>query len=159
MLKLSFKWVYFISFLIICFFVGFLAFLQSWYVTLPCPLGNIERIIMLVLAVIFLITVLYSHTISSKKVWGSVALGVSLLGLLVAGRHVWLQRYSMGKVDVSGFVEQSQTDSFVHYLHQAMNSSMCVQIQWSVLGISLAGWMLILFILFALICGYQLTRK
>jgi len=157
MLKLSFKQVYFICFLVACFFLGLLVWLQYWYITLPCPLGQIEKIIILVLAIIFLIIVLYRHTKSSRKVWSLVALVVSLLGVLAAGRHVWLQRYSMGEIGINGFMEQSQPSSFVHYLYQAMNSSLCAQTQWSALGISLAAWTLILFILFALVCGYQVT--
>lgn len=159
MLKLSFKQVYFICFLAACFFLGFLVFLQDWYVTLPCPLSQIERIIMLVLVVIFLIIILYKHTRFSRKVWSLIALAISLLGILMAGRHVWLQRYSMGAIGFNGFAEQSSTPSFVHYLRQAINSSLCVQIQWSAFGVSLAAWILILFVVFALVCGWQTTRK
>ncbi|MGD9107768.1 MAG: disulfide bond formation protein B [Gammaproteobacteria bacterium] len=159
MIRLSFKQVYFVSFLVACMFIGFTIFIQSWQVLLPCPLLHIERIIMGLLALIFLIIALYNHTILSRKIWSWSACAISLLGALVAGRHVWLQEFSTGEVSLNGFAEQSPQSSFVHYLHQAVNSSLCVQVQWSILGISLAGWTLILFILFAGLCVWQRNRK
>lgn len=159
MTRLSFKQVYFISFLIACIFVGFTVFVQSWKVLLPCPLLHIERIIMGLLALIFLIVTLYNHTVFSRKIWSWLACLISLLGVLIAGRHVWLQQFSMGEVSINGFAEMSPQFSFVHYLHQAINSSLCVQVQWSILGVSLVGWTLALFVLFAVLCFWQRNRK
>ena len=159
MTRLSFKRVYFISFLIACIFIGFTIFIQSWHILLPCPLLHIERIIMGLLALIFIIIALYNHTRLSKKIWSWLACATSLLGALVAGRHVWLQQFSMGEVSIDGFAEQSSQSSFVHYLHQAINSALCVQVQWSIFGISLAGWTLALFVLFAVLCVWQRNRK
>ncbi len=159
MIKLSFKAVYFICFLVTCLFTVFTVFLQSWYTFLPCPLNHIERIILLILAAIFLVIVLYKHTLLSKKIWNWLVCIVSLVGILVAGRHVWLQKYSMGQVLLNGFAEQSQQLSFVSYLHQAMDSSLCAQVQWSILGVSLASWTLMLFVAFVFICIWQQARK
>jgi disulfide bond formation protein DsbB len=159
MTKLSFKKVYFICFLVTCLFTVFTVFLQNWYTFLPCPLNHIERIILLILAAIFLVIMLYKHTLLSKKIWSWLVCAISLLGVLVAGRHVWLQQYSMGQILINGFAEQSQQLSFVGYLHQAMDSSLCAQVQWAIFGVSLASWTLMLFIAFVFIGVWQWLRK
>ena len=69
--KFSFKKIYLICFIMVCLFVGLELFLQNQYMVLPCVLSHIERIILFFLGIIFLIIILFNHTIFSRKVWSS----------------------------------------------------------------------------------------
>jgi disulfide bond formation protein DsbB len=149
-MKLSFKVVYFLCFLVACFLIGVDAYLQVMTDIMPCFLSHVARAFMLAVAIIFLIAVLYNHTTFSRKFWSWLALLISLGGALVTGLHSWLQR---------GSVAQFQFSSLYAHLHNMFDPQTCVSMQWTKFGLSLANWGLIFFVLFVVICFWQQGRR
>ena len=157
MLKLSFKTVYFICFIVACGLIAFAAYLQFWLgMQISCSITYVERIIMLFLGIVFLIVALYTHTPLSRRLWRWFALLISLLGAVAAGRHGWLQRFPIAE---SGTSQQPATSSFLQSLKDMFSSSVCAQAQWSWYGLSLADWAFVFFVLFAIICFWQQNRE
>lgn len=151
LMRLTFRKVYFICFLLVCALLGIMAWLQDWTMMMPCQLSYIERMILMFLGVIFLAILLHNHTATSKKVWSWFAFVVSLLGILVTLGHVWLQ------------IVRTSTPSALIFLFgnwvTHLYTPLCKQVQWHFLHINLEIWLLLFFVLFAVVCFWQQHRK
>src|SRR5438105_10155083 len=93
---LTFRFTYFLGFILIAVLLGGAFYLQTYKGMSPCPLCLLQRVVMAALGVIFIIGAIFK-----LNKWGNVLLGfLGLLtaasGSLFAGRQVWLQLYPPG---------------------------------------------------------------
>lgn len=138
---------YFLGFIVILLMVGFVFFLQSRGV-LPCPLCLLQRMMMMALSVVFFIGMLWPFKRIGNSVLGVLGMAITVGGMLLAGRQVWLQylppmstggcgvnlQYLLSILpftDVMKIVWQGGTE--------------CSALGWVFLHLSLAEWSLVAF--------------
>lgn len=115
----------------------------------PCPLCIFQRIFVIALGAIMLAAAIHNPAGSGRRVYGGLILIVSVLGVAVAGRHVWLQNLPEDQVPACGPGLEYLLDTFP--LTDALKlvfqgSGECAEVQWTFLGLSIPGWTLLVFL-------------
>lgn len=147
------------QFLIIAGLLAFAYYLELSQGQLPCALCEVQRLIFALLGGLFLISALLP-----LKKWIQVSANffislAALLGILFAGRQVWLQ-YAPSQIP------SGTCDASLYYMLQIMPLSdvltsvflggpECAKISWQFLYISIAGWSLLWFVVFFLLALWQ----
>ncbi len=138
-------------------FMGYALYAEHVLGLEPCPLCMLQRGAMLLVLVVSAVAAL--HNPRSRLGWisyGTLGFLAAGLGVAIAGRHVWLQNLPPDQVpacapsldymlEVFPFGEMLQTI--------LMTSGECAEIDWAFLGLSMPGWTLVWFVLFALVLG------
>jgi len=113
----------------------------------PCPLCVFQRIAVIGMGIAFLLLALHDPS-RAKARWAY--LGVldlaSLGGIVVAGRHIWLQNLPPDKVPSCGpgLGYMLDTFPFADALKMVFTGSgECATVDWSLLGLSMPTWVLI----------------
>lgn len=155
----------FLGFLLCCALLGFAAYLQLHLGLLPCPLCVVQRVIVLVIAVIFLVGALYTPpVVFGKKVHSGFLLFFGVLGALVASRHVWLTLQPPSAAATCSptleymFKHLAFTDTLKILL---LGTDDCAKDTWRMLGLNIPEWTLLFFAavtVFALL-RYMVTRN
>jgi len=112
----------------------------------PCPLCIFQRVAVIVLGVLFLLAALHGPGRMGARIYGILLGLAALAGMLVAGRHIWIQAQPPGSVAACG--------ADLDYLLEIMpvtevitkvltGSGECGKIDWTLLGLSMPWWVLI----------------
>jgi len=117
----------------------------------PCPLCSVQRAIVIAFGITFLLGFIQGPKTWGRRVYGLALTLVSISGLVVAGRHTWLQHLPKDKVPECGpgldfWMKNLPTSDVIQKVFQG--SGECAEIVWSFLGLSIPEWSLIAFILF-----------
>jgi len=142
------------SFVICSGLIVFAYYLEIRLNLQPCPLCILERFIFSLLAGIFLIASLHNPGEKGQKIYGSITLLLAILGMLFAGRHLWLQGQpsSLGEICVPGVSYLLKTLPLSEALKTMfLGSSECGKVQWTFLGLSIPGWTFLFYDIFALL--------
>lgn len=141
-----------LGFLISALLLSFAFYLELYKNLQPCPLCEMQRLIMGLLSCVFLLAYFSSSNPAARKVFASVLFILALLGVIAAGRQVWLQSLPADQVPVCG----ASLEYIVANLpfSQALmlifkGSGNCAKVTWTFLGLSIPKWTLLAFIVFA----------
>ena len=155
--------VYFILSLLLCCIslIGVL-FLENFFQLTPCPLCLIQRICLISIILVCFIAVAHNPKKYGYIIYGSLLLLMTLTGLIVAARQIWLQHQPPGSIascgaDIKFMFQNLPFTNFVGYLFQG--TADCAEVQWKFLDISLPGWSIILFICLAGIYIAQIIKN
>ena len=112
----------------------------------PCPLCVFQRLSVIALGIIFLIAALHNAGRVGSAIYALLLLLAASGGIVVAGRHVWLQSLPPDKVPACGPGLDFMLDAFP--LAEALKmvfsgSGECAEVSWSFLGLSMPAWVLI----------------
>jgi disulfide bond formation protein DsbB len=122
----------------------------------PCPLCIFQRVVVMALGLTFLIKALHHPSPDSNWQWvyAVVVLVVALVGVGIAGRHVWLQSLPEHLVPACGPALDYLLDAlpFLEVIEVVMQGSgECAKDDgWRLLGLTMPQWTLIVF------CGFTL---
>ncbi len=127
----------------------------------PCPLCTVARIQVIVLGLLFLVAWLQGPGTMGVRIYGVLTVLLAGSGIAISARHVWLQSLPEGQVPECG--------PGLEYLFSVLplqeaveliltGSGECHEVAWRFLGLSIPGWTLIAFALFAMFGFWQLTR-
>jgi protein dithiol:quinone oxidoreductase len=159
--KTSIRFTYFIGFLGIILLLGIASYLEIYKGINPCPLCILQRVIMIMLGVIFFFAMILRLHKLGYLLSGLLGIIVSLSGILLSGRQVWLQnipQIGLGECGIS-LQYMFKIFSFTEALqHVWRGGTECSQQGWVFLHLSLAEWSLICFLLFFLLAIIQLKR-
>jgi disulfide bond formation protein DsbB len=122
----------------------------------------LQRITLALLGVVFFLGAVLNFKKIGQLFWGLLASVTALLGIVLAGRQVWLQHFPSS--DTSG------CEASLDYMLQIMpitqvlkkvfiGGAECSQVDWKLIGLSLAEWSLICFVVLFLFSFWQLCRK
>ena len=119
----------------------------------PCPLCIFQRIFVIALGGVMLVAAIHNPALMGRRVYGGLIVALGLLGMVVAGRHVWLQNLPADQVPECGPGLEYLLDAFP--LMEAMSivfrgSGECADVQWVFLGLTIPGWTLVIFTAFTL---------
>lgn len=130
---------------------------------MPCPLCVFQRMATIAIGIFFLVAFVHNPSGSARKVY-AVLLGLgSLAGILVAGRHVWLQNMPEDQVPACGPGFDYIMESFP--VLEALDlifagSGECADVDWSFIGLSMPTWVLIMFVMLGVVGVWNnLLRK
>jgi len=136
---------------VICFaLIAFAYYLQYVKYQEPCPLCILQRVAFFGLGVVFLVAALHGPGRAGSAVYSSVLFIVAGIGAAIATRHVWLQQLPKDRVPECGPGLEYMLKKFP--LGQALEkvlagSGECAESGWNFLGLSIAGWSLVWFVL------------
>jgi len=119
----------------------------------PCPLCSFQRLFVVALGGLFLVAALHNPGVTGRRVYGALIVVLGLLGMVVAGRHVWLQNLPEDRVPECGPGLEYLLDAFP--LKEALSlvfrgSGECAEVQWIFLGLTIPGWTLVIFTAFTI---------
>lgn len=141
----------------------FALWLQHYQHLEPCPLCIFQRVAVIVIGVVALLAFLHGPaSASGRRVYAGLTLAAALGGVAVAGRHVWLQHLPPEDVPACGPGLDYWMDTFPLQdvvMKVFKGSGECAKVDWTLLGLSLPGWTLLLFLGFAGVALWQLLRR
>lgn len=140
-----------IGFLISAGMMG-VAFIFQYVLYLePCPLCSVQRMVVIAFGIVFLIGFIQGAKGWGRRVYGLLLTLISIGGLVIAGRHTWLQHLPKDKVPECGpgldyWMKNLPTNDVIQKIFEG--SGECAEIVWSFLGLSIPEWSLIAFVFF-----------
>ena len=141
---------YFAGFLICAGLILYALYLQYYEYQNPCPLCVLQRVVYIALMVVFLLGALHGPRRTGAIVYSTLLMLVSLTGAGIAARHVWLQHLPKDKVPECGPGLGYILDRFPLFnaLEKVFRGSgECAEAGWRLIGLSIAEWSLVWFIL------------
>lgn len=143
-----------IAALVCCFLLAFAYYLEIVRHLPPCPLCLMQRGIYLILALLFFLGASIYGNVVWRRLQLSLSFFVSCLGILLAGRQLWLEH--------TPHTHASGCAASVNYLLQHLSlqaafnkliagSPECIHSSWSLLGFGIAAWSLFFLVIFALL--------
>ncbi len=129
--------------------MGFALFAQYVLLLEPCPLCIFQRIALIALGVMFLLTGIHAPGLIGRRIYAVMLVAAALTGIGVAGRHVWLQNLPKDQVPACGPGLDFMVDTFpvLEVLNMVLSGSgECAEVSWRFLGLSMPTWVLISFV-------------
>ncbi len=119
----------------------------------PCPLCILQRIAVMAVGIIALLAALHHPHGLFLRLYGLFSTLAATAGAAIAGRHVWLQHLPEDELPACGPGLDYIMDTFP--LLEAADiimrgSGECANVSWTFLGLTMPGWMLLIFICMAL---------
>jgi disulfide bond formation protein DsbB len=129
----------------------------------PCPLCIFQRIAFTATGVLFLVAGLHAPRARwGQRLYAALALIAAGVGVGIAGRHVWLQHLPPDQVPSCGpgldyMRELLPMTSVIRKV--LTGSGECARVDWTFLGLSMAEWGLVWFVLLACWALWLLLRR
>jgi len=141
---------YFLVFLACICLLGFGLYLEHIKGLEPCPLCVFQRIAYILIAMIALTATLQRPAEVSNRIYCGLITLIAFAGAGIAGRQVWLEHLPADQVPECGPGLEYLLESFP--LGQALKmilsgSGECAEVQWRFIGLSIAEWSLICFLI------------
>ena len=134
--------------LICASFIGYALYLQHFEYQDPCPLCLVQRGCYLIIMFASIAAALHGKRFNR---YGWVAAAGALIGAGVATRQVWLQHLPKDQVPACGPDLYYMIDNFPLTKMLGLlfkGSGQCAEVTWRFLGLSIAEWSLLWFVLF-----------
>ena len=141
--------------------LGFGYYLQHVQGLEPCPLCLVQRGFFYAVALVCLIAAVHGPRHIGVTLYGALAALLAAGGAATAARQVWLQHLPKDKVPQCGpdlffMLENLPLSRALEKLVQG--SGECAAVDWTFLGLSIAGWSLVWFVVLALYLLWLATR-
>lgn len=114
----------------------------------PCPLCILDRVVLVALGLVFLLALVHDPGAWGSRIYGGLASVLSLAGVGLAGRHVWLQGLPADQVPECGpdLYFMLETLPVLEVFRQVLSASgSCAQVQWTFAGLTIPQQTLVLF--------------
>jgi disulfide bond formation protein DsbB len=123
----------------------------AWYAQMalglePCPLCIFQRLGIAACGLLFLLATLQNPRATGARVYGVLLLLSAIATIGVAARHLWIQHLPEGSVPSCGATLQYMLEVFpvTDVIRKVLSGSgECARIDWTLLGLSMPGWVLI----------------
>lgn len=140
----------------------FALWLQHYQQLEPCPLCVFQRIAMMATGAVALLAFLHGPDRFGRRLYAGLTVLAALVGIGVAGRHVWLQHLPPDEVPSCGPGLDYWLDTFPLFEvvgKVLRGSGECAEIDWVFMGITLPGWTLAVFAGLFVLAVWQLIRR
>lgn len=139
--------VNFSAFLACAGMMAFALYAEHQLLLEPCPLCVFQRIAVIGLGIAFLLLALHNPGPGwARRIYLLLLDLAAIGGIVVAGRHVWLQSLPPDKVPSCGPGLGYMLENFplADALKQVFSGSgECASVSWSFLGLSMPAWVLV----------------
>ena len=148
---LSHRQAYLIGFFAACFLVALALIIQKKYNLEPCPLCITQRIIFMVLGLLFLMNAFIRPSDLIKKISLAFLSVTSIIGMVFSFKHILIQSKAIDVpsecgVDLNYMFENFPFSKALNLLFKGTGD--CSHIDWTFLGLTIPELALIGFILF-----------
>lgn len=160
--EISTRWLYLIGTLIIAALFGSAMYLQYVMHQDPCPLCMIQRAIFGGLLALFLMASLHNPKRLGARIYAALIGLLSLSGVGVASRHIWIQHLPPDQVPACGPGLDYMLENFPmgEVLQELMHGSgECAKKGWTFLTLGIPEWSLIWYVLLGAWAVYIALRK
>lgn len=148
--KVSPRWLFLLGALAVAALFGAALYLQYVLHQEPCPLCMIQRVVFIVIGLLFFIAALHNPKRFGRFIYGSLIVLFSLTGVAVAGRHIWIQHLPKDRVPACGPGLDYMLKNFPmsDVLQELMHGSgECAEKGWSFLTLGIPEWSLVCYVL------------
>lgn len=117
----------------------------------PCPLCIVTRVIVLTLAILFLLTLIINPASVGRRIMGVLFTLATLSGVIVSGRHSWLQHFPPESLGACGpglnyWMDNLPASEVIQNVFKG--TAECSAVSWTMFGLSIPEWSLIVFLCF-----------
>ena len=158
----SYRILAFIGFLICVSSIVFAVFyLERTLYLDPCPLCILDRVVIISLGVIFLLSCLHGSKTIFSKIYGVICILLCTIGVGLASRHIWLQNLPKDQVPECGpdLYYMLDTLPLFDVLRETLTGSgSCADISWTFLDLTIPEQTLILFVFLLVLSVIQTLR-
>ncbi len=147
--SISNRWLYLAGALFASGLMGFGLYLQYVKHQDPCPLCMVQRMIFVAILVLFAVAALHGPKRIGERVYAALIGLLSLLGVAVAARHIWIQHLPKDQVPACGPGLDYMLDTFpmADVLKELLHGSgECAVRGWSFLTLGIPEWSLLCYI-------------
>lgn len=127
----------------------------------PCPLCVLQRLAFMAFGLIALLGVFLARRRIATRLLAGLALLAAVIGAAIAGRQVWLQSLPADRVPACGPGLDYMVQNFPLLKTLSMvlrGSGECAENVWQFLGLGIAAWALVWFVLLAALSVYLVLR-
>lgn len=155
------RWLFLSGALMVAVMFGAALYLQYALREEPCPLCMVQRVIFIVIGVLFIIAALHNAKEIGAKVYAVLIALTAVGGISVASRHIWLQHLPKDQVPACGPGLDYMLQHFpmAEVWQELMHGSgECAAKGWTFLGLGIPELSLIGFVLlgvFAVLIGWK----
>ena len=156
---------YALGFVLCAGLLAFALYLQHYQGQEPCPLCIFQRTVYMALMAIFLVAAVHGPGRTATLVYSALSFVVAGVGVAIASRHVWLQHLPKDRIPECGpglDYLLRKYNSFQVLEKVLKGSGECAESGWSFLGLTIAGWSLVWFVilgLFVALIGISAWRR
>jgi protein dithiol:quinone oxidoreductase len=129
----------------------------------PCPLCVLQRLAFALFGAIALLALLQNPRATGQKIYGALLAIAGLIGVGIAGRHVWLQHLPADQVPTCS---NMSLDFMLDVLpltetirRTFTGSAECAKVDWTFAGLSMPEWTLLWFIALAVLAVWNGFRR
>lgn len=127
----------------------------------PCPLCILDRVVIMALGVIFLISWVHGPRTIFTKIYGVLCILLSATGIGLASRHIWLQNLPKDQVPECGPDIYFMLDTLPLFdvLKKTLTGSgSCADVSWTFADLTIPEQTLILFVILLVLSLIQTLR-
>ena len=128
----------------------------------PCPLCMTQRVFIVAVGVTALVAFLVNPGRSGKAIFGGLGALLAVAGGYFSSRQLYLQSLPADQVPACGptFEDLLQNVPLLDALNVMLRGDgNCSKVDWTFLGVSIAGWTLVAFVGLVLFNLWQALRK
>lgn len=154
-LRWSFRTAFLLGFVICVALLGYALYAEQQLNLVPCNLCILQRVAFLWMALWFLIGGLHAPRGGARWAYAVLVLIGAAFGVAMAARQLWLQSLPASQVPACGagfdlLLAQLKAHAipFSQFMTVMLRGSGdCAQVTWRFLGLSMAGWTLVWYVL------------
>ena len=147
--KISNRWLYLCGALFASGLMGFGLYLQYVKHQDPCPLCMVQRVIFIAILAVFALAALHGPERAGERIYAALVTLLSLSGVGVAARHIWLQNLPKDQVPACGpgLDYMLEVMPMAEVLKQLMHGSgECAEKGWTFLALGIPEWSLLCYL-------------
>jgi disulfide bond formation protein DsbB len=147
--SISNRWLYLAGALFAGGLMGFALFLQYIEHQDPCPLCMVQRVIFVAILTVFALAALHGPKRAGERVYAALISLLSLAGVSVAARHIWIQHLPKDQVPACGpgLDYMLETMPMSNVLKELMHGSgECAEKGWTFLNLGIPEWSLLCYL-------------
>lgn len=148
------RWIDLLTFFLCVLVLVTAVYLQYKVGIVPCPLCIIQRFIITLLGLLFLMGVLFNFEAVTCCFLHTLTFLFAVAGAVVASRQLWLEHFPSDQlISCQAAIAQYSTSLYFHKIIELFfqGTSNCGSGTWRFLNLSIPGWTLIIFIVLATI--------
>lgn len=146
---ISNRWLYLAGSLFASGLMGFGLYLQYVERLEPCPLCMVQRVVFISILAVFLLAALHGPGRIGQWIYAALAGLLSLSGIAVAMRHIWIQNLPPDQVPACGPGLDYMLDTMPmsRVLKELMHGSgECAEKSWTFLTLGIPEWSLLCYL-------------
>ncbi len=148
-LRLSNRWLYLGGALYASGLMAFGLFLQYVKHQDPCPLCMVQRVVFIVMLVLYALAALQGPRRTGERIYASLIMVLALCGAAISARHIWIQSLPKDQVPACGpgLDYMLETMPMGELIKQLIHGSgECAEKGWTFLTLGIPQWALLAFL-------------